>query len=242
MSSKRRIQSSRANGAKSRGPITPEGKRKSSANSVRHGFLSTLVVLEDEKTETFITLLDTLVQELNPQTEAQRILVETMAAARWRLLRVWAIERETLQAEIDKHDRAEHPATRAALSFRTLTDQSRTLDLLNRYESRFCRQYARSLNLLIKLASPDCPFTQMRQTNLIPEPHTSAAPSVEAAPPVPEAAASPLAPTEAPLTTTAEPTRRPPAPATANDYPAQPQSHDFKSTPKRPVSPLPRAG
>ena len=170
MSSQRRIQSSRANGAKSRGPVTSAGRRKSSQNNLRHGLLAEAVVLDEEKPEAFAELLGNLTSEHNPQTETQRILVETMAIARWRLTRLWAIERETLQAEIHKHDPAEHSeSARAALAFRGLADQGRTLDILNRHESRLDRQYARSLNLLMKLAAPDNPLTQFRHTNPVPQ-------------------------------------------------------------------------
>jgi hypothetical protein len=188
MSSQRRIQSSRANGAKSRGPVTPAGRLKSSRNNLRHGLLAEAVVLDEEKPEAFFELLADLTREHNPQTETQRILVETMAIARWRLTRLWSIERETLQAEIQKHDPAEHsPSARAALAFRGLADQARILDILNRHESRLDRQYARSLNLLMKLAAPDNPLTQFRNTNLIPE--TDTAPSLaEAADPTLDAA------------------------------------------------------
>ena len=37
---------------------------------------------------------------------------------------------------------------RLALAFRTLCDETRTLDLLGRYESRFTREYNRSVDLL----------------------------------------------------------------------------------------------
>ncbi len=87
MSSQRRIDSSRANGAKSRGPVTAEGKRKSSANSLRHGLLAQCIVLEDEVPERFHELLADLTREHNPQTETQLGLVETMAMARWRVMR-----------------------------------------------------------------------------------------------------------------------------------------------------------
>ena len=77
-----------------------------------------------------------------------------MAIGRWRLLRLWAIERANLQIEMEKHDADTHdPATRAALAFRYLSDQSRCLDLLNRYEARFERQFACSLSLLLKLGA-----------------------------------------------------------------------------------------
>ena len=161
MSSQRRIDSSRANGAKSRGPVTAEGKRKSSQNSARHGLLAQCIVLEDEVPERFHELLADLIREHNPQTETQLGLVETMAMARWRVMRLWAIEREVIEEEIDRTPPGENgPAARAGLAFRTLADNGRVLDLLNRYESRLDRQYARALNLLMKLASPENPLTQ----------------------------------------------------------------------------------
>ena len=152
MASSLKSEAARLNGAKSRGPKTPEGRLRSSANSLRHGLLARTVVLEDENGDTFADLLAAFERDLHPQNDVERSLVENMAIGRWRLLRLWAIERTSLKSEMEKHDpEANDPATRAAMAFRALGDQSRCLDLLNRYEARFGRQYARSLNLLLKL-------------------------------------------------------------------------------------------
>jgi hypothetical protein len=178
MSSQRRIQSSRANGAKSHGPVTPEGKQKSSRNSLQHGILARHVVLDDEDAQSFDGLVCGLVAEFSPQTPAQLALVETMAVARWRLGRIWCIERETLQSEIEKHDPdpITYPA-RAALGFRDLANNSATLDLLSRYEFRFDRQFARALNLFMKLATYETPLTKFTQTDPVPEPDTPTEPA-----------------------------------------------------------------
>ncbi len=166
MSTETKSRAAQRNGAKSRGPVTPEGKRKSAANSSRHGLLAKTVVLENERLEVFNGLLATLVREFNPQSEVQRSLVETMAIARWRLMRIWAIERATFDTAIEKHDPDTHdPADCAALAFRGLADESRTLDLLHRYEVRYDRQFSRALSLFMKLADPNNPRTQFCQTN-----------------------------------------------------------------------------
>jgi hypothetical protein len=176
MSTERKIRASQLNGAKSRGPVTSAGRLRSSANSTRHHLLSRSVLLDNERPEAFADLLAGLTREFNPQTETQRALVETMAVSRWRQMRVWAVERATLQSAMDAQDAGTSPsATRAALAFRSLADESRVLDLLHRYETRFDRQFSRSLNLLMKLASPDNPLTQFCQTNLIPQSDTSGA-------------------------------------------------------------------
>jgi hypothetical protein len=152
MSSERKIRASRLNGAKSHGAVTPAGRRKSSANSARHHLLSETILLENERPDAFSDLFAGLTLEFNPQTETQRALVETMAVSRWRQMRIWAVERATLQSAMEAIDPdTVEPATRVARAFRSLADDSRTLDLLSRYETRFDRQFARSLSLLMKL-------------------------------------------------------------------------------------------
>lgn len=150
MSSERRIRASRENGARSCGPKTIEGKRRSSQNSLRHGILAQTIVLEDEDGDAFAQLLGSLETEFVPQTPNEAALIENLAVARWRLMRVWAIEKEGLRLEMKKHDPAVDPVSRATLAFRSLSDDSRALDTLHRYETRYDRQYSRALNMFYK--------------------------------------------------------------------------------------------
>ncbi len=222
MSSERRIQSSRANGARSHGAVTPAGRLKSAYNNLRHGILAETVVLEDENSETFNEILAALTREFDPQTEAQLGLVETMASARWRLMRIWSVERQTLKSEIGKHDPAKHdPAARAALAFHDLANNSRTLDVINRYESRYDRQYSRSLNLLLKLARPDNPLTQICQTNLVPQTDTPSGPRGAGLPAGASAECADQSPVEPAPTEAAPPiaNSHTPGPATAAPFP-----------------------
>src|SRR5258708_40102272 len=73
---------SRANGAKSRGPVTPEGRAKSARNSIRHGLRAKSIVLPTESKEEYQSLLDSYHDQFDPQTAVEMELVEAMAVAR----------------------------------------------------------------------------------------------------------------------------------------------------------------
>ncbi len=97
MSSQKQIQASRANGARSRGPVTPQGKQTSSRNNTRHGLLSGTVVLEGESEKRFIELLEAFMADHQPRSATELALVETMVVARWRLLRTWGLQKTALE-------------------------------------------------------------------------------------------------------------------------------------------------
>ena len=127
-------QASRQNGARSRGPSTTQGKHNSSRNSYRHGLLASTIVLDVESSDRFRELLNELVDEYQPSTPTEDMLVETMAAARWRLLRIWGIQKAALDHDIAAGT-ADSPLARAAAAFRTSRDDASSHQLLLRYET-----------------------------------------------------------------------------------------------------------
>ena len=179
MSSLRKIQSARANGARSQGPVTPEGKQRSSQNGIRHGILANTVVLEGESKERFEELLRSLTAELQPRSTAETALVETMAVARWRLLRIWSLQKTAFDIEMARENMPASRPQRAAVVFRKLADNSRSLDLLLRYENSFDRQFSRALSLLMKLRAASAPPDQDPAPEVVvesaPEPHVDSA-------------------------------------------------------------------
>ncbi len=125
MSSERRIAANRANGAKSRGPVTPEGKlravansalstgprtpegkARSSRNSLRHGLLARSIVLDGESVNMFREILIDLEDELRPDSPVERRFVETMAISEWRRLRLLSLEKEHLAMEMERQQKA----------------------------------------------------------------------------------------------------------------------------------------
>ncbi len=191
MSSQRRINSSRRNGAQSRGPTSEAGKSRSSRNNLRHGILAQTVVLENEDKNAFIEYLTAFEDEHQPTDQTELDLVETMAVARWRVRRLWAMEKANLDEEMKQdHTPGRDAPTRAALAFRKLCDESRAADLLGRYETRCDRQYYRAYNLLLKKRASIPPASEPPPANLPfePNPETEHPGNPSAAPPSPSVA------------------------------------------------------
>jgi len=160
MSSDLKIQTSRANGAKSRGPATPEGRAKSSRNSLRHGLSAKSILLPAESHEQFQLLLDAHIQQFQPANPVEMDLVEAMALSRWRLRRIWAIETSLLSNEltrraedIDEELTETTDEDRLAWVFQRLADGGPTLALLARYEGNLNRAFDRAFKQLNILQS-----------------------------------------------------------------------------------------
>ena len=99
----------RINGAKSKGPITAEGKATSSQNALKHGLTSSRVVLPHESQEAYDKLEASLINRFKPADELESDLVQEMAAARWRLRRIEAMESALLRKAIRQHEEAVTP-------------------------------------------------------------------------------------------------------------------------------------
>ncbi len=154
-----------ANGAKSHGPVTDEGKAKSALNAVNHGLSagalakvglsSSALVLTTESRPKFDGLLQAYREEYDPQGQTENDLVEELTAAKWLQKRCFAMQTALLDIAMDRMEpeiTAEFEeidnAARTALAFLRQTHQNRALDLLNRYASRHARDYHRALDKL----------------------------------------------------------------------------------------------
>ena len=148
MSSLRRIHASRANGARSLGPATDEGKRRSSLNSLRHGLLSECVVLQCESREAFQSVLVEHLQRFGPIDAVEFGMIEEMVSACWRLRRLWAIENAVMDEGLASEPAGDDFA-RMASAFRKLA-AAPDLALIHRYETRLHMMYQRALhNILV---------------------------------------------------------------------------------------------
>ncbi len=142
----KRTLASRANGKLSRGPVTPAGLLRASANSTRHGMLSENLVLDDESKDLFALLHQQFIDRFNPTDGMEICLVEDLASTVWRQRRLVAIE-----THLFKEAAAKRPEpTYLGRIGGAFSDLCRTpeMHLLDRYESRLHRMFQRTLKNL----------------------------------------------------------------------------------------------
>jgi hypothetical protein len=156
MTSDLKSATSRANGAKSHGPITPEGKKISSQNALTHGFTAKkTVVLACENPEQFQEMLGYYADTYRPGSPVEKDLVAEMVAARWRMQRLRMIETalidSEMQRELPETETPADPGFQIAFAFRRLVDESRAISLASLYESRLHRIHERSHRALREL-------------------------------------------------------------------------------------------
>ena len=102
MSTQRKIDSARANGAKSHGPITEQGRKTSSMNALKHGLTARTVVLSNENGDEYDGLLESYIKDLQPTGPVEMDLVIEMANAKWRQRRLCKIESELFERQMDE--------------------------------------------------------------------------------------------------------------------------------------------
>lgn len=97
----------RANGAKSHGPVTDEGKARSRANAVKHGYRSQLIETAPPDLRAEVAAeVDLYCREKKPRNHVEMRLVEVAALATARLLRLETSERARAQQRVRQARRA----------------------------------------------------------------------------------------------------------------------------------------
>ncbi len=112
----------RANGRLSCGPRSERGKAIAAKNATRHGLLSQkppLLVTED--LETFQGIVQGLIDEYQPQTPTDHLLIQQVAMGWQRLHRLWGVEAAIANLEMIRLERA---AKYPAASLTTLIEET----------------------------------------------------------------------------------------------------------------------
>ena len=87
MGTARKVEASRANGAKSHGPTSANGKEQVRLNALKDGIFSQEAVIPEESQATFNKLRDAVWEQFQPRDATTAILVNELIHSYWRLSR-----------------------------------------------------------------------------------------------------------------------------------------------------------
>ena len=196
------IEASRRNGARSKGPVTEEGKARASRNALKHGLTAMEhLVLEDEVPDDLEELIETVAEEVAATTEIEHRL----AIAFWKSERADKIETALFDAA--PRIRPPHGGYKWEEADPLTTFDVRRFNAIRGYHAQQGREISRclkELRLLRKEAltrtdEPDKPTEKEPKAPSVPANDDAGAPAALAEPASrnePEHAADP-APTEA---------------------------------------------
>jgi hypothetical protein len=172
------IDASRANGAKSQGPTSPEGLERSSKNRLTHGFRSSTLTLSIEDKEEYDAHLAAYLKKYAPQDKTEEDLVGLAASSMWNYMRLSSVEVALLEHELEnvdewlerKHMSAEE-SERLALAFKRSAG-SRALELVLRYKTTAERSFHRAIKALdqiVKARKPKQSTSAIRTQETAPK-------------------------------------------------------------------------
>jgi hypothetical protein len=135
---------SQANGAKSKGPITPEGKARSSQNAIKTGLhVQPTTAAPGEPPTAFDQIRQGMMENLQPEDGVQAALVDRMAVCTWRLRRALDIETAVFAER-------QYTDPLGKTTFQNYATQQ-TLAQVNRYETSIERSLQRTLKIFLDL-------------------------------------------------------------------------------------------
>ena len=131
----KRAEIARINGAKSHGPVTEEGKKKSSMNALKHGLCAShdLLIYSDSIDE-FTAYKNSVYQHYRPTDGEEDFWVDRIVGCRWKLRRVWAMEAESV-GPVDSSRKFNYP-------------DPKQLGAFSRYEAEIERAMKRAMTEL----------------------------------------------------------------------------------------------
>jgi hypothetical protein len=137
-----RAEASRRNGARSRGPKTPEGKARAAQNALKHGMRAHKhVLLPQEDAAEFAALEAEILAELAPAGALQTVLARRIVMAAWRLARADRMEAEALEVRC-------YEGANAGVALIRDGNGTRSFETLLRYRSAAMAELTRALRTL----------------------------------------------------------------------------------------------
>ncbi len=126
----RRAEINRKNAQLSTGPRSPEGKLASSRNATKHGLASGQLIVPGEDQAAFDALLHDFIEEHQPATPTEKLLIKEMAQSHWLTQRAIRLQNQCFTAD---------------------GVNEKQLALFLRYQTTHERAFYKALNTLLKI-------------------------------------------------------------------------------------------
>jgi hypothetical protein len=150
MATAKQIAANRGNARRSTGPRTPEGRKASAMNALKHGMTSQTVLLPDEDPREFEHFASGMRLYWSPFGAQEDVLVERIIHLAWRLVRLGKIEAGILTVGYCRVDAGAQSENIVAAVFAEYTAKG-ILEKLCRYESSKERSLSRTIHDLERL-------------------------------------------------------------------------------------------
>jgi hypothetical protein len=152
MVSKKQLVANKRNAQKG-GVKTAEGKAVTRLNALKHGLLTDEILLTGENEEALARLEERLGDELQPQGELERILVDRIVSSVWRLKRALSVETANIVYEHRERIQGSYPFNEVQRRLMALRDMvtNNSTEMILRYETTIERQIYKALHELIRL-------------------------------------------------------------------------------------------
>jgi len=145
VTSENKAAAARANGALSRGPITPEGKARSSQNALQHGLFSANVVLSIENEEDFHAMFQDYCDYYQPVGRVEHDLIYQLAACVWRMARAYIMETQVMDKAAGMFTGPRPAAERLTEGYFNVSDSAGAKSL-DRFQARLDRTQSRLIH------------------------------------------------------------------------------------------------
>ena len=180
---------SRSNGAKSHGPVTPEGKDIAKMNAFKHGFCGDLIMLPGESHSAYNHIFQDYMYRFQPEDHVTFSVVEELTKLHWEMRRGWTDQRNSVIIRIEDQRRVfdrefeeAHPTVRVTRARETELAPGGFGDVLDRHLARLSRTYDRTLRRL-KFIRDHFPLPDNRPNDLCERFDRASKPNPPAPPP-----------------------------------------------------------
>src|SRR5579864_6943535 len=154
MSTLSQVTATQQNSQKSTGPTTPEGKKRSSLNAIRHNLTGQVVIVSDTEMPIYQEHCREYRTDFAPKGKLETDLTQEMADLRWSIDRIHAAETNLCAVESlsDSGMESGDPELNSAISIaNSLEKNMKMLALLSVYAQRKQRAFDKTLDRLLEI-------------------------------------------------------------------------------------------